>query len=725
VEPDLAGAGGRGDGRPEVTGAGDSRRTSPLRVVLCTGPFLEEGTARFATLLQAHPDVHLLAILCQSPGLGVGPRLRDLWHRRRWLAIPLAGAAAMGGLIRWAARPSRALAFRRARRALDPLLRVMPDLHAPGVLEAVRAMGPDLGLIYGGPILRPELFRIPTFGTLGIHHGEVPRYRGKKTTFWALHHGESHAGVTIQRVNAGVDTGEVVRKGDVPTAGRGYGAVWRDVEALGFRLYLEAILAVRDGTATFTPQEGEKGPLFRDPGLRDLAALPFRRRRMAREGQGGGDDGGAEAPGRPGRIVFLTESYHPLVGGGETQTRALAGAFLEEGRSVTVVTRRWDPLDPVRERLDGVEVVRIPPVGRGQLKRWGLLRTTPSVLRELGADADAFLVSGFRVLGVPAVREARRGRKADQTPGERRPRVFLKADSTGEMSGAFFGPGLARFGLTPGGFPGRSVLSWRNRILRQADGFVAISSTIEEELRTAAVPPDRIHRIPNGVDVNHFRPPEPGEREALRRELGISPNAEVATYAGRLVSYKGLPVLLKAWRMVRERHPSALLLLLGSGGADLHNCEDELRREVAAQGMEGNVRFEGATDRVAAYLRASDLFVFPSELEAFGIAVVEAMSAGLPVIATRVGGLQDMVTEDAGCLPVPPGNAEALADALGRLLSDADLRFRMGCSAREAAVSRYSLTAVRDAWHRLLDGDPRPGQHPHPGIVASGGGGDP
>ena len=74
--------------------------------------------------------------------------------------------------------------------------------------------------VCGAPILKPELFEIPAFGTLGIHHGRLPEYRGKKTTFWAIYNGDSTAGVTIQRINAGLDTGEIVCTGEVPTAGK-------------------------------------------------------------------------------------------------------------------------------------------------------------------------------------------------------------------------------------------------------------------------------------------------------------------------------------------------------------------------------------------------------------------------------------------------------------------------------------------------------------------------
>jgi methionyl-tRNA formyltransferase len=129
----------------------------------------------------------------------------------------------------------------------------------------VCALSPDLGLIYGSPILKPELYEIPRLGTLGIHHGKVPEYRGNKTTFWAMYNGEPVAGVTIQKVNRGLDTGSVVKSGDVNTEGRTYQAVVHELERLGLDLYIQAILEVKHGTADYKPQNGAKGKLYRNP----------------------------------------------------------------------------------------------------------------------------------------------------------------------------------------------------------------------------------------------------------------------------------------------------------------------------------------------------------------------------------------------------------------------------------------------------------------------------
>ncbi len=245
---------------------GSDQDSAPIRVVVFTsGPTIRPSIQRFIVRLDEHQEIELAAVYCQSSGSSVREIVADLWRRRGWLALPLMAVQAAGVAGRFVAHPRETIGLRRGMASLQDRVRTIPDIHAPAVLESVRRHAPDLGLIYGSPILRPELFEIPARGTLGIHHGKVPKYRGKKTTFWAMYNGEPDAGVTIQKVNAGLDTGEVVEEGTVPTPGRSLGAVWRELEDLGYRLYIEAILAVKRGTATYRRPEGEKGALLRDP----------------------------------------------------------------------------------------------------------------------------------------------------------------------------------------------------------------------------------------------------------------------------------------------------------------------------------------------------------------------------------------------------------------------------------------------------------------------------
>lgn len=244
----------------------------PLRIVYFAGPYLEPSAVRFVTLLDEHPDIEFVLGLCQGEGAGPGHRLRNLWRRRGLVALPVLGLELATALWRFLRHPRETLDLRRrSARALSRFVTV-PDVHAPEVLARVRAAAPDLGVVYGGPILRPELFGIPPLGTLGIHHGRAPQYRGKKTTFWEMYNGERTAGITIQRVNPGIDTGEIVRRGEVEIGRKGYGRVWREVEDVGRRVFLEAILDVRRGTAQFVPQDAAvpRTPLHRQPGARDI-----------------------------------------------------------------------------------------------------------------------------------------------------------------------------------------------------------------------------------------------------------------------------------------------------------------------------------------------------------------------------------------------------------------------------------------------------------------------
>ena len=251
----------------EGTGGVDGR----IAVVMFgSGPVLTPDARRFLIRLDADPGIELVAAFCQAEASSLRAVFADLVRRRGVLALPLFGLFLGRGVWSLLRRPRETLAERRAFQRLSGRVYMVPDIHDDAVLERLRILAPDLGLVYGSPILKPELFEIPTMGTLGIHHGKVPEYRGNKTTFWAMWAGEETAGVTIQKIEAGLDTGAVVKQGEVPIGRRSLGTVWRELEALGLELYLEAIREIRDGVAEARPQAGEKGPLYRNPKVGDL-----------------------------------------------------------------------------------------------------------------------------------------------------------------------------------------------------------------------------------------------------------------------------------------------------------------------------------------------------------------------------------------------------------------------------------------------------------------------
>jgi glycosyltransferase involved in cell wall biosynthesis len=399
------------------------------------------------------------------------------------------------------------------------------------------------------------------------------------------------------------------------------------------------------------------------------------------------------------KICIFTETYYPVVGGGETQARLLAEGLITNGHSVIVLTRRSDAALPQYENYGDVSVYRLAPVGSGQLKKWGLLISSLPALVRLRDQYDLIFVSGYRIIGLTAVLVGRLFRKP----------VVLKADSQGEMSGEFFESGLRKFGISRSSLPFRLFLAFRNMILKKADAFSAISSEIASEWTSRGVSLNKIHMIPNGVDTALFAPTNAEQKSFLREQLRLPQTATIAIYTGRLVSYKGLPLLLKVWKEISARHENAILLLAGTGGLDIHNCETQLHDYVTSAGLEKNVWFLGPVQNIPEYLRAADLFVFPTENDAFPSSLIEAMSCGLPIVTTPVGAIKTIVVHRESGLIVQPGNRPQLFEALVVLVSDKTLSSQLGQTARRVVEQRYSTGSMIKKYLALFESTLQPG----------------
>jgi glycosyltransferase involved in cell wall biosynthesis len=384
------------------------------------------------------------------------------------------------------------------------------------------------------------------------------------------------------------------------------------------------------------------------------------------------------------KVCIFTETYYPVMGGGETQAHLLADGLIAAGHPVILLTRRSDASLKKQERYDKLDVYRLAPSGGGQLKKWGLLLSSLPMLIKLRTQYDLLFVSGYRIIGLTAV-------LAGKLLGKP---VILKADSQGEMSGEFFEGGLNKLGISRSSLPFRWFLGFRNDILKKADAFSAISSEIASEWIASGVPAARIFLIPNAVDTTRFVPVVREQKIHLRAKLGLPEGTRIVIYTGRLVSYKGLPLLLRVWKEICHNHQNVLLLLAGTGGLDIHNCESELREYVCSADLEKHVRFLGAVQNVPEYLQAADLFAFPTENEAFGSSVVEAMACALPVVTTPVGALKTIIAHGKNGLQFEPGNSKQLYHALDVMLSDCELASRLGQAALQTVRQQYSAGDV-------------------------------
>jgi glycosyltransferase involved in cell wall biosynthesis len=384
-------------------------------------------------------------------------------------------------------------------------------------------------------------------------------------------------------------------------------------------------------------------------------------------------------------ICIFTETYFPVVGGGETQARLLAEGLVAENYQVMVLTRRTNTSQKSKEIVGGVEVYRLSPVGHQHWKKWGLLFSAILALIRYRKKYDLILVSGFRVIGLAAVFVRLLTGKL----------CILKADNNGEMSGDFFTGGLARYGLRKNSVLVSLFLKLRNAVLRRAHAFIAISSDIRDELiQYGNIPPHKIHHIPNCVDTSIFHPVNLSGKLEIRNNLGLPQKDVLVIYTGRLVSYKGLFTLLKCWEQVCKEHVNASLLLVGGGSLDIYNCEDDLRDYVQRNNLQDCVSFIGEVQDVSPYLQAADIFVFPTEKEAFGISLIEAMACGLPVISTHVGGLKDIIVHEWNGLIFQPGDAHELKHAISALLDDSSLIPELRQKALETIKKSYSVEMV-------------------------------
>jgi glycosyltransferase involved in cell wall biosynthesis len=385
------------------------------------------------------------------------------------------------------------------------------------------------------------------------------------------------------------------------------------------------------------------------------------------------------------RVLFLAESFHPVLGGGETHLRRLGSGLVRAGDAATVVTRRGDSVWPPAEDVDGIRVVRVPPAGPG---RTGKYRMIPAAIRAVLREArghDLLVVRSLRVLGLPALVA---GRLAGLP-------VVLQPETNGELDGTAF-----TFGKPwAAGAAGRLVRlasSARNALLRDADAFVAMSRAIRDEMILSGVPPERAFLLPHGVDVGRYRPAATEEKAALRRSLGL-PAGLLAVYTGRLLRGKGLDTLLEAFAPMAAARPDVQLVLVGGGDGQSLSVEPELRARAGTDPLAGRVLFAGRVEDVSGWLRAADVFVFPSVFEGLGISLVEALACGLPAIGSRTGGIVDVIDEERSGLLVPPGDPVALGSALGRLLDDVGAREAMGRAGRTDMLARFD---ERDALAR-------------------------
>jgi glycosyltransferase involved in cell wall biosynthesis len=224
------------------------------------------------------------------------------------------------------------------------------------------------------------------------------------------------------------------------------------------------------------------------------------------------------------------------------------------------------------------------------------------------------------------------------------------------------------------------TLALERNLTAVTDRVIACSEAAGDHVAALLdIPDGRLTVVPNAVDAAGFAG---GDRAAMRAELGIDGDRPVIALVGRIDEHKGQEEFVRAAPLVRAAHPDALLLLVGSTAKD--DVAAPVRDLIESEGVEDVVRFTGYLHDMPALYAAIDVLAAPSRSEGFGLMLVEAMAAGVPIVATAVGAIPEVVG-DGPALLVAPEDPPALAAALNRVLDDRDAAAAMAAAGRERA----------------------------------------
>lgn len=382
----------------------------------------------------------------------------------------------------------------------------------------------------------------------------------------------------------------------------------------------------------------------------------------------------SQGPQRPLSVLMVTPKYpYPVVGGLEKQAHELAKALVAKGVQVRALSTRFDVQQAAREPVESVPVYRIPWMDR-RLSRFALmpLRLLVAFLR-LRSAIDVVHIHQHSPFGLIAILLASFIRKP----------VITKLPNVGEYGV----PGLQR-----------RVLGWlRTRVLLMSDALVAMTTESIRELTAVKYPPQRMLLVPNGIahdcDTNaQFC--DPDSTDVCR-----------VVFVGRLSPEKRLDTLVGAWSKVAAGTTRAVQLELWGEGPSRPALETEVER----LGLRASVRVRGHVDDVRNRLTHCHIFVLPSTHEGNSNAVLEAMGAGLPIVATPVGGTPMQVGPDGAQLLVPVGDEDQLADRLLVLIEQPDLRRAIGSAMRKRVLEHFDIDRIADryicAYRKLISGE--------------------
>ena len=222
---------------------------------------------------------------------------------------------------------------------------------------------------------------------------------------------------------------------------------------------------------------------------------------------------------------------------------------------------------------------------------------------------------------------------------------------------------------------------------RLYEHVITISEGIRQVLLSEGLPPEAVTCVRSALDARPYR--VHADKVSLRTGLGLAPDTRVVGIVAQLIPRKGHRHLLAALPEVLKEQPNLQVLVFGRGP-----MEAELRQDITERGLGDRVRLMGFRDDLPDLLGGLDLLVHPADMEGLGVSLLQAAAAQVPIIATRAGGMPEVVHDGVNGLLIDPGDVAGLAGAMKRLLADPSLRERMGQAGRRLVLEEFSVDTM-------------------------------
>lgn len=531
------------------------------------------------------------------------------------------------------------------------------DHNSRRVAEILRRFKPDVGVLTNTRRIAKEILSIPRHGFLNLHLSDLPKYAGVDSIFWALYHGESEIGVTIHFADERIDRGDILLQRKIPVSIQdNEDSLYEKALWLGTSLMAEALKQLDQGSTERRPQNGELASYFSWPTSAERREFGRRLRALDKKGPRFLEHG------KPRVLHLITRMIR---GGAQENTLATVIGLRERGYEVTLATgpswaREGDLLAQALE--SGVEVVILPDLVRS-IHPWKDLKSFFRILKLLDRGRYDLVHTHTSKAGVL-------GRLAARVKGV--PLILH----------------------TPHGHVFHSYFSWWEEkvfvlterfLARICDRLIALTHAEAREHRALEVGrEEQWVRIPSGVHEADFCFSS-RDRLQIRSTLGVPEDGTVVGFVGRLDFIKGPRYLVKAIPQILERHSETHFLFVGDGAE-----RRRLEENVQVLGLGDHARFVGSQTRISPYLSALDILVVPSLNEGMGRVIVQAGLCGIPVVASDVGGIPDLIEPMKTGVLVKPRSAAQIAEAVVRLAKDPLLRSKLGLSLKEKVLGGFT-----------------------------------